>query len=242
MTLFAQAAKSPDDLPQPRFLNFYETATSRAQIMGTLAAVLNVIPDTALVEALKSTGGSFWEGLQQYAEMSAEVQQGLFELSRFAEQMREQPNAVIVQSLKMDWTRLFRGLSPGYGPMPPYEALFTGKREDEVDILRSIAHVYREHGLEIVQGLGNRPDYLGVEFDFLRYLSQKEAEAWFQGDQEGAIRYNQALSTFFSQHVGNWAPDFCVLAAASAVTDFYRGFLHLVKGIIDDANRQYVKL
>jgi TorA maturation chaperone TorD len=241
MTMSSTERAKPQKTPPPHFSNFHEIARDRAQIFGTIAAVFNQLPDARLVDAIRSTGGSFWQGLKKYSGMNAEMQQGLLELSNFAEQFNEQSNREVEQSLKVDWTRLFRGLSPGLGPMPPYETLFLAQDENEAERIQSIAHIYREHGLEYGNEFGNRPDYLGIECDFLRYLSEKEAEAWLEGDQEQAIGYNQTTSQFFSEHLGKWAQDFCGRAARAAQTGFYRGFLHLIQGIVKDACKQYAQ-
>jgi TorA maturation chaperone TorD len=232
-----QAKPKKHALP-PHFSNLEETARNRARIFEILAAVFNQMPDIQLVKALKSMGGDFWEELKKYGDMNPDVQQGLLELSNFSGQIGTLEDSEVEQSLRVDWTRLFRGLRQDYGPTPPYEALYLQQTANEMETLHSIAHTYSEYGLVCAEGSSNRQDYLGLECDFLRHLSEKEADAWVDGEQEQATRYNQATSTFFSEHPGRWVSAFCDQAAPSAGTDFYRGFLHLTKGIISDASMQ----
>ena len=98
-------------------------------------------------------------------------------------------------ALAVDWTRLFRGVQPGYGPPPPYEGLWRGC--DPLVALQAVARVYREQGVGPAGGsAGNRLDYLGLELDYLRYVCEQQALAYEQGEEVAIERWSEAEAAF----------------------------------------------
>ena len=131
----------------------------------------------------------------------------------------------------MDWTRLFRGVSPNYGPPPPYEAVYNQTHLALPELFRKILNSYHEGGVTVKKDVANRPDYIGVEFEYLQFLGEHEVEALEQGDQEEASRYRECAAQFLENHLGQWAGSFCDKAIPAAQTDFFLGVLHLIKAV-----------
>ena len=100
--------------------------------------------------------------------------------------------------------------------------------------MRSISQTYTDFNLISSVDVKNRPDYLGVEFDFLRYLTDKEADTWLAGEGSKAMHYQTEWISFYNRHPRRWAEVFCDQAAQQAQTGFYRGLLGVVKGILQN--------
>jgi putative dimethyl sulfoxide reductase chaperone len=209
-------------------------ARSYAELFGFLADVFNQKPDKEMVENLKSAGTGFWEDLEVHNSSNPNVRRGITYLSNFYDQVQSLEVDEIEKKMGMDWTKLFRGLGAGYGPMPPYESLFMSKDASNIEIIRRVSQAYIHHNLVGSDEQKNRQDYLGVELDFMRYLAEKEANAWAGGDESKAGYYANELMDFFSEHPKQWAAAFCDQAARQAETKFYSGFLYLLKGILED--------
>lgn len=125
-------------------------------------------------------------------------------------------------ALRVDWTRLFRGLSPNYGPKPPYELVYE-PHSDEISGLLSLKQLYNNAGLDIAEDAHNRPDYLGFELEFAAYLLEHE------GETELGTTYSQ----FCEQHL-SWIRAFCNEAKPFAKTAFYSWHLEALEAFSDD--------
>ncbi len=212
-----------------------EAARNRASVYSFLATLLNQSPDAALVANLRAAGGDFIRSLAEEASLTGSVAQGFHDMAKYVEENKHQPADAVQQDLAVDWTRLFRGLSPAYSPMPPYEANFTGNGGNEVDLIQEINELYRAHGLVISGGYNDRPDYAGLEFSFLQSLAEAEAEAWEAGNSEQAQAHRETAHSFLTKHIGVWINTFIAPAMRFAKTCFYHGFLELCGGVVAEA-------
>jgi TorA maturation chaperone TorD len=184
------------------------------------------------VRRLRTVGIDAFVRMTEEEDASPDLVQGLSEMAAFIDDTKDQSEEEVEQRLGVDWTRLFRGISPNYGPTPPYEGVYQGGQRDPVEVLRLINAIYHENGVTIGEESPNRPDYIGLELDFLRFLAEREAEAWEQEEEGLAQSYAEKGRAFFQEHLGAWAWKFCDHALEHARTDFYRGFLRLTKGVM----------
>jgi TorA maturation chaperone TorD len=96
-------------------------------------------------------------------------------------------DASLAERLSQEYTRLFRGISAGLGPPPPYESLYRGDR-----LMGQFAEAVRRH--YSAAGFGDLvppttlPDHLGTELQFLAMLSLREAEAEAEAERPRARR------------------------------------------------------
>jgi len=208
------------------------TARIWGGIYGFLAALFNQRPDADLVKRLRSIGVDAFISLTGGDEISEDVSQGLNEMAHFVEKTLEQPETEVEQTLAVDWTRLFRGLSPSYGPPPPYEGVYREDGKNHNEVIRSLNQIYGECGAAIGEEYADRPDYIGLELGFLSFLAEQEAEAWEQNDRELALSYQERARSFFNEHPGAWGEKFLTIAMKHARTDFYLGFLRLSLGVL----------
>ena len=211
-----------------------QIARMHAQTYGTLAAVFNQKPDSAMVHNIKTIGVDFFAHLYRSGDLNADVREGLTRMSHFAAQVKRQSAQDVELSLQIDWTRLFRGVQRGYGPMPPYEGLYLGENESDFRALEVVVYFYGQHGVLPNEQAGNRPDYIGLELDFLCYVCEQQAACWEKGEEQEALSWQQAEREFLRDHLSRWAATFCDRAIEEARTDFYCGFIHLTKGVIKD--------
>jgi TorA maturation chaperone TorD len=211
-----------------------ESAQARAGMYNFLANLFNQRPDLELVRRLREMGSEgFNEGISP-GDISPEVEQGLQEMASFIDVTQDWLEEKVEQDLVVDWTRLFRGISPSYGPPPPYEGVYDNGTANPSDVLQTVMQTYHKYSVDLDENAANRPDYIGIELDFLRYLNESEADAWSKGEKESALGYHAAQQEFLSKHLGKWAEKFCERALDEAKTDFYRGFIRLTRGILKE--------
>jgi len=213
-------------------------ARVRADVYSLLASLFNQRADAELVQRLRTAGADSFLTVTQGDDITSELREGLHEIAGFVQNTAEQPEDDVLEMMVIDWTRLFRGVSAGYGPPPPYEGLYTAGESDNLRVPRIVSHCYSENGADIGPESPNRPDYIGLELDFLRFLAELEAQAWEEGNEEQALRYLNTAKTFLSEHLGLWHGKFCDVAIKHAKTRFYRGVLLMTKGAISQLQQE----
>jgi TorA maturation chaperone TorD len=210
-------------------------AQTRAGLFAFLATLLNQAPDVDLVRRLRTVGAETFVLGPADGEVNAVVGQGLREIAQFVETTRDQPAEAVQQALAVDWTRLFRGVSPRYGPPPPYEGLYTHAGSDQPEVMQGINQIYAQNSAALTDEAHNRPDYLGLELAFLGFLAEREAAHWEQGKADQALDCAMRARAFLVEHPGRWAGEFVSAALPKAQTDFYRGYLRLTQAVLAEA-------
>jgi len=139
----------------------------------------------------------------------------------------------IALELSVQRTRLFRGVAPGYGPPPPYEALYRGGDPmSEAALMLELRDFYREAAVWMAPGIVDRPDYLGLELDLMRVLCEEESRAWNSGDAAGAERARRIQKSFLSRHLLPWAPQFCETLLREPGVPFYHALAIILSGLL----------
>jgi putative dimethyl sulfoxide reductase chaperone len=209
-----------------------EIAQARAAFCSFLTIHFNVLPDEKFVKQMRRKEIlSMLEVLPKDESVNADVSRGATLMYNFLKETYNDKPAQLSEKLGVDRTRLYRGLSPQYGPPPPYEMVWSKKWQD-VSLLQVLAGIYRENGLAPSTEIVDRMDYLGLELEFIHALSMRETEAWQANKPEVANSLIEIQNKFFSEHLKQWVPDFVQKALEFVKTDFYHGHLLMIKGFI----------
>jgi TorA maturation chaperone TorD len=207
-----------------------EDMSQMESLAGTyelLGALLNRCPDAALVENLRAAGADLFGAA---GGSSADgIAAGLAKISKFLEETALLPAAAVAEQLAIDWTRLFRGVSPNYGPPPPYEGQFRSDLGSDMEVLQLINSLYFDKGATVAAETSNRPDYLGIELSFLGFLCRKAAACYNKEDLSAAKEWMQQAQDFLEQHPSRWICSYLTPAHNHVKTDFYRGLLSLIE-------------
>jgi len=211
-----------------------EQARARAGLFCFVAALLNEAPDLGLVRRLRALDP---KALGQSSEVgpSSPASQAIYDVVTFVESTRTQPDVAVQEALAVDWTRLFRGVTPGYGPTPPYEGLFSAEATGHLALMQAIQTLYIENGAALTGTVPNRPDYLGLELAFAGFLNEAAAAAWERGEAEAAVTLADRAQAFVAEHPARWASRFVQEALPKAQTGFYRGLLRLIQAMLAEA-------
>ncbi len=216
-------------------LNLQELANiarTRAAFYSFLNVHFTMLPDVPFVERFRNGDLIVMlEALVNDDAVETDIATGAAMMRAYLDQTRIQEASELAQSLGVDRTRLYRGLSPTYGPPPPYEMVWS-KTGQDVKLLVTLAGIYREMGLGPSADLIERMDYIGVELDYLRELALHEAAAWESNASESAAKLIEAQRTFLHEHLASWVPFFIDKALEQAETDFYKGHLRMLRGFI----------
>ena len=216
--------------------NLSELAVFRSKIYGFLSSIYMQIPDFDFVRRLISEEtASFLSCLPLDIGLPREMEEGLKDLKRFIRSIMRQAVEDVCRNLSVERTRLFRGIKPGYGPPPPYES---GYRNGEQTLMSrwavAVHRKYSSAGAGIPAGCKEPPDFIGLELDFMRFLTEKEAKSWRRGDRDIASGYLDLECEFLEEHITKWVPQFCNNVIDVAELDFYLGIARMTKGFVND--------
>lgn len=211
-------------------------AVSRSRVYGFLAAVYNRSPDHQFAEGVSSADlGSFLASLAEREGLPQDVREGVRLIERFSRASKGKPVDEVRTELTVERTRLLRGVRPDHGPPPPYESLYRGSEgQAETRVSAAVAREYAQAGVALADGMREQPDYVGLELDFMRHLTEKEAEAWAKNEPDEAETYLDLEQAFLREHIVRWIPRFCDVVIEQADLDFYRGMAQVTKGFIED--------
>jgi putative dimethyl sulfoxide reductase chaperone len=211
---------------------YAEIARTRAALCSFLTIHFNVLPDEKFIKQMRRKEiVSMLKILPKDTSINEDLAAGAALMENFIEETHDDKPTQLSEKLGVDRTRLYRGISPVYGPPPPYEMVWS-KTWQDVALLQTLAGIYREKGLAPSSDMADRMDYLGLELEFLRALAQREITAWEAGKTETAYSNFEEQKKFFQEHMQQWVPDFIQKALEYVKTDFYRGHLLMLRGFV----------
>ncbi len=219
------------------------SARARAAFYSFLSVHFTTLPDVAFVERMRNRDVTVMlEALVNDAGADADIAAGASLMQSYLNQTHGDDLAKLAESLGVDRTRLYRGVSRTYGPPPPYEMVWS-KTWQDVGLLETLAGIYREAGLAPSPEVQERLDYIGVELDFMRELALREAATW-EADTTptAAAKLIETQHAFMAEHLAEWPGAFVENALEWAKTDFYKGHLLMLRGFIASEQQELASL
>jgi TorA maturation chaperone TorD len=84
-------------------------------------------------------------------------------------------------------------------------------------------------GLDYESNFTGLPDHVSVELEFMRKLTEWEAEKWDQRNRQRAEYCIDVQRKFLERHLLNWLPRFCEVVMQRAELPFYRSMAELTR-------------
>ena len=206
---------------------------ARASFYGFLNIHFMQLPDAPFVCALRDKAfGAVLKDLELSSDVHPEIAEGASLMRAYLESTKAFNDAELAERLGLDRTRLYRGVSPHYGPPPPFEALWIGEGETS-GVLPEMAKIYARSGFNLKPDVHERLDYIGIQMNYLEGEVMNEISLREAGDKEMVHMALGRERAFLWNHLGEWVPRFVLNARDHAQTDFYRGHLHMLNGFIE---------
>ncbi|MDR2400489.1 MAG: molecular chaperone TorD family protein [Deferribacteraceae bacterium] len=146
--------------------------------------------------------------------------------------------------LAVDYARIFLGAGIAEKELisAPYESVYTSpERLIMQDARDKVLKIYRENGVDKVQGFDVPEDHLAIELEFMAYLCSETKKACEAGNLPEIDRLICIQKDFIKEHLLNWTPKLFYEVKQFSQTDFYRGvaeitesFLNTDKYLLDD--------
>lgn len=102
-------------------------------------------------------------------------------------------------------------------PCPPYEsACLEGKGPQAGgELLAEVEREYAAAGLALPPALGELPDHIAIELEFLALLCEREAVGWERRSPRRSLIALRQQKAFLDRHLGAWLPAFARRLAAA---------------------------
>lgn len=97
-------------------------------------------------------------------------------------------------------------VKPEGSPCLPYESAYLEPKGATGWI--ALEREYAAAGLSLSPSLGEPPDHVAVELEFLYFLCHQEALAWEERRLHDAVETLKWQASFLEQHLGRWFPAF----------------------------------
>jgi len=209
-----------------------ENVQEREVLLRFLSLMVNVQPDIQFVQNIKNFDLKGISESFDNEDPTSKISLGVTEISDFLNETSHQKEEEVVSNLAVDWNRLFRGVSPGFGPTPPYEGLYLEDSANGSELLMQLIRIYNQAFLSNSKFKPDRPDYLGIELEFLKHLAEKEIAAWKALEPDAIQRDSILFKIFFEEHPKRWVNKYCNAALSASNTKFYQGVIHILEGTI----------
>ncbi|MFA5536827.1 MAG: molecular chaperone TorD family protein [Bacillota bacterium] len=134
------------------------------------------------------------------------------------------------KALWEEYNRFFVG--PGPLEAPPWESVYRSKeRLIFGSETLSVRKFYQDFGLAIKDGNREPDDHIGLELEFMAFLSK---QAWELKKADGDIsHFMEASKRFMKEHLQEWVADLCRDLETKASKDFFKGLAKLTKGWVE---------
>lgn len=195
---------------------------NEAAVSSLLAEFYLRNPDARFAEAL---GQLIPQGFTD----NQQIQQAVASIRTEAERARTDEQALL--DLKRDWTKLFRGISPDYGPTAPYAFLFL--KGKTMEMMGDLAALYIDGGYDGYQQIHDRIDYIGTCF---RYLATVDLQIVHSIEHKEAVEYSRLClcrKVFLENYLMPWIFEFIARASAYVQTKFYESVLDMTVLALD---------
>jgi TorA maturation chaperone TorD len=197
-------------------------------IFGLLGRALYKQPDRMWLEALIRED-IFSEA--PFGTGEVDVERGLSLLQSWAAANAGGLAEPEFEVIAKDYLYLFSGA--GKPLAPAWESVyFSEERLLFQERTLQVRHWYERFGLQ-AELQGHEPDdHIGLELNFLAYLSSLALRALESGDTAAVKENLKAQEDFLTQHLSQWVPAWADLVQKHAQTDFYRGIAYLAQGTV----------
>lgn len=141
------------------------------------------------------------------------------EAGRAASAMAVALQDLVQEQLSIDYAALFVG--PFALIAAPYGSVYLDPGHRLMgDSTLGVLRFYQDAGLAV--DVGEPPDHVVIELEFMYYLANREAAAVADGLEDDAARFRERQILFFSQYLQPWIVQFCRSIRSGTENPFYR--------------------
>lgn len=165
-------------------------------------------PDGERRAAVGAAAGELWEQRAALARFAFFKQWN--EALRFLKNLDQRD----LSDVQTAYVSLFAA-NPAGIPCPPYESVYREPAGRPTGwLLAEVESEYAAAGFALSPALGELPDHVSVEMEFMALLGGREAQAWEERNPTRAVRALRKQKAFLDRHLALWFPEFVRHVAA----------------------------
>lgn len=191
----------------------------------------DILKNVFIAEPSKKIVSQFKNGIINYFPFKYEdnqLKEGIELVNKYFENFDMDEN---FNSLHWDYTKMFIG--PYKLPVHIWESAYTTKEglifQEETLQIRKL---YLKHNLISKQYNKEADDHLGLELDYMNYLSQLAFDLMEKKEIKKVEEVLLDQNYFLKNHLLNWTPKFSKKVIKHAETDFYKGMVKILNGFL----------
>lgn len=136
-----------------------------------------------------------------------------------------------IEDLALEYARLFIG--PQNPSAVPYASFYLSEShslmtDETIDVRKQ----YLEAGMAVKELYSIPDDHIGIELEFIYYLTQKIIESFGKGERAESSRLFEIRNDFLRGHMAAWVPSFADNVINFTHEDFYKGAAFILNGTI----------
>ena len=138
-----------------------------------------------------------------------------------------------IQDLAVEFARLFVG--PKNPPAVPYASFYLSESKTVMtDVTSDVRKRYLDAGMAVKDLYSTPDDHIGIELEFISYLTEKIIELYEDGQRSESSRLFEIRHNFINEHMALWVPVFVEKILESAQEDFYKGAAIVLGDVIEE--------
>ena len=138
-----------------------------------------------------------------------------------------------LEELAVEYARLFIG--PIKPLAVPYASFYLSESHQLMtDETVEVRGRYLEAGMALKELYSVPDDHIGIELEFLYYLTKEAFALQRQGYEREAVTLEAMKTDFLADHMAQWVPDFASQVASTTQQDFYKGTALLLASLFRD--------
>lgn len=119
-------------------------------------------------------------------------------------------------------------------PVYPYESTYTSNERLLMQNAQTkVVAAYRSAGFKSSDSVTIPEDHIGIEFEFMARLCQKELDALQAEDSQTVAEIREAQKQFLQDHLMNWVPQMCDDLNKRAKSSLYKGLAETTKQFLE---------
>ncbi|MHC4462620.1 MAG: TorD/DmsD family molecular chaperone [Planctomycetota bacterium] len=138
------------------------------------------------------------------------------------------PSDLELESLKVDYTRLFVG--PFKLLAPPYGSVYLEDNRIMAESTIDVGKWYEKEVLNVL--IKGPPDHIAMELEFMYYLAVRQIQATKEGNSQDIQLYQNKQKLFLCSHLARWLSKFTENVQKNAQTEFYRKLAGLTETFV----------
>ncbi len=198
--------------------NRAEVAKQRSNIYGLFARIFREEITPSLLRQIKDPQ---FQGI--LSNLGLQLEDDFFDL----------PEEKLLEDLAVEYARLFLG--PGKHISPHESVHLKGEEGDGAlwgEATVEVKKFIESSGLEYKPDYRGMPDHISVELEFMKEVTNREARACEEKDNDGARHCLEIERKFIEEHLVRWVPLFCDKVIKDADLAFYGEIAKLTKSFI----------